>query len=499
MVGQSNQKYTWRLNLAWLFSVSASLAIATHVLPISALESPRLSRQFQIAKTPDERQPEAVQQGIEQIPAVEAPAPTTQRSQPIDSPLPPRVPTTDPTPTPQPSGTVEPNPNPQPSQPSSTPQPSGTVEPNPNPQPSQPSSTPQPSGTVEPNPTPPAPARTTPRQSNPTPPAPARTTPRQSNPTPPAPARTAPRQSNPAPPAPARTAPRQSNPAPARTAPRQSNPAPVRTAPRQSNPTPQPSQKPSVSPTQGRRQKPTPNSGRGVAAASSGTPAYRKINFFDVAFGILDKKDFQSQGRPYHFYQFDGRENQLVQLRLLGSADQRRSNNLSLRPFMLLLDPNNNVILKRSGGETDRDAFIFARLPVEGTYTVAVTSQNPGDTGRYSLALRNDRASYILDESGQLSEQNSILKQNGSPYNVSQFQGTQNQLVSIRVDSINEEFSPYIVLLNSKGQRIAANNDRDGKYSALIDRARLPEDGTYYIVVSSSKPKERGAYRLTLF
>jgi hypothetical protein len=279
---------------------------------------------------------------------------------------------------------------------------------------------------------------------------------------------------------------------------------PARTAPRQSPPrefklTPQPSQNPSVSPTQTRRQKPSSNSGRGIAAASSGTPAYKKINFVDIAFGILDKKDFQSQGRPYHFYKFEGRENQLVQLRLLGSADQRRSNNLSLRPYMLLLDPNNNVILKRSGGETDRDAFIFARLPVEGTYTVAVTSQNPGETGRYTLALRNDRASYILDESGQLTEQNSILKQNGSPYNVSQFQGTKNQLVSIRVDSINEEFSPYIVLLDSKGQRIATNSDRDGKYSALIDRARLPEDGIYYIVVTSSSPKQRGAYRLTLF
>ncbi|MBD2452436.1 pre-peptidase C-terminal domain-containing protein [Nostoc sp. FACHB-152] len=439
MVGQNNLKYSLKLQLALMCSVASSLAIAFPVLPISALEIPTLSKQFQIAKTPDERQPEAVQQGIEQIPAVEPPAPTTQR-QPIDSPLPPRVPSTD-------NNTTT-----QPTQPSSTPQPSETVDTNPAPQP--------------------APARTTPRQSNPTPQAaPVRTTPRKSNSTP-----------QPAPP-------RQSNPTP--------QPAPARTTPRQSNPTPQPSQKPAVSPTLGRRQKPSSN--RGIAAVSSGTPAYRKLNFVDIAFGILDKKDFQSQGRPYHFYQFEGRENQLVQLRLLGSTDQRRSNNLSLRPYMLLLDPNNNVILKRSGGETDRDAFIFARLPVEGTYTIAVTSQNPGDTGRYSLALRNDRASYILDESGQLTEQNSILKQNGSPYNVSPFQGTKNQLVSIRVDSINEEFSPYIVLLNSKGQRIAANSDRDGKYSALIDRARLPEDGVYYIVVTSSSSKQRGTYRLTLF
>ncbi|MCC5636245.1 pre-peptidase C-terminal domain-containing protein [Nostoc sp. CHAB 5844] len=437
MAGKNNQKSYLRLNLTLFISVSC-MAIASHILPISALEIPS-SKQFQIAKTPDERQPEAVQQGIEQIPAVEPPV-TPQRNQSIDSPLPTRVPPEDTNPTVQPAPT------------NSTPEQSTPTETNPTPQP--------------------APARSTPRQTNPTPqPAPMRSTPRQTTP----------------------------QPAPVRSTPRQS---PIR----ETNPTPQPSQNRSVSPTPRRRQTPNNNSGRGrnqnprgVAAASSGTPAYRKINFVDIAFGILDKKDFQSQGRPYHFYQFEGRENQLIQIRLLGSADQRRSNNLNLRPYMLLLDPNNNVILKRGATETDKDAFIFARLPVAGTYTIAVTSQNPGDTGRYSLAIRDDRASYILDESGELTTQNFVLKQNGTPYNISQFQGTKNQLVSIRVDSVNEEFSPYIVLLNSQGQRIATNSDRDGKYSVLIDRARLPEDGTYYIVVTSSNPNQRGAYRLTMF
>ncbi|MBU7583000.1 MAG: pre-peptidase C-terminal domain-containing protein [Nostoc sp. TH1S01] len=453
MAGKNHKKSRGRMNLTLFIAVS-SVAIASHILPISALEIPTISRQFQLAKTPDERQPEAVQQGIEQIPAAEPPV-NPQRTQSIDSPLPVRVPP------------PESNPTPQPVQTNSTPE-ASAPESNPNPQP--------------------APTNSTPPESNPTPqPAPVRSNPRETNSTPqPSRVRTTPRQSPP----------RETNSTP--------QPSSVRVTPPNSNPTPQPSPNRSVSPTPGRRQTPNTNSSRGrnsrgVAAASSGTPAYRKINFVDVAFGILNKRDFQSQGRPYHFYQFEGRENQLIQIRLLGSADQRRSNNLSLRPYMLLLDPNNNVILKRGGGETDRDAFIFARLPVAGTYTIAVTSQNPRDTGRYSLAIRDDRASYILDETGELSQQNLVIKQNGTPYNVTQFQGTKNQLVSIRVDSVNEEFSPYIVLLNSQGQKIAANSDRDGKYSALIDRARLPEDGTYYIVVTSSSPNQRGNYRLTLF
>ncbi|MBD2457408.1 pre-peptidase C-terminal domain-containing protein [Nostoc sp. FACHB-87] len=378
MAVKQNQKSRSRMNLKLLIAVS-SVAIASHILPINALEIHPISRQFQLAKTPDERQPEAVQQGIEQIPVAEPPV-TPQRTESINSPLPVRVPA------------PETNPNLQPTATNSTPE----------------------------------------------------------------------------------------------------------TSPAASNPTPQPSQTQSVSPTLNTNSTRGRNS-RTVAAANSRTPNYRDINFVDIAFGILDKRDFQAQGRAYHFYQFEGRENQLIQIRLLGSADKRRSNNLSLRPYMFLLDPNNNVILKRGGGETERDAFIFARLPVAGVYTIAVTSQNPGDTGRYSLAIRDDRASYILDETGELSQQNLVLKQNGTPYNVKEFQGKKNQLVSIRVDSLNEEFLPYIVLLDAQGQRIAANSDRNGKYSTLIDRARLPEDGTYYIVVTSSNPNQRGNYRLTLF
>ena len=242
----------------------------------------------------------------------------------------------------------------------------------------------------------------------------------------------------------------------------------------------------------------------GSPLATSITPTFKEINFVDIAFGVLAPGDYQSQGRYFHFYEFEGRENQLIQIRLTGSTDQRRSNNLSLDPYLLLLDPSNQVLLKRgTGGGVDnrgvKDAFIFVRLPAKGTYKIAVTSQNPAQKGRYSIALRNDRASYTLDQSSELTPGGLTLKQNRSPYNVSKFQGKKNQLVSIRVDSIFEQFSPYIVLLNSKGQIVASDSDKDGKYSALIDRARLPEDDTYYIVVISGNAQERGTYRLTLF
>jgi hypothetical protein len=382
-----NNNYRRKLNRILISCLSSSLLITSNVLPISALGKPQNSQHFIIAKSPDERQPEAVRKAIEQIPVSQASV-SPKRKPSVKSPI-------------QTSSNTE---NSQPRSNSSSSN-SGRV-----------------------------------RQQS-------------------------------------------------------SNSGRVR----------------QQSSNSGRVRQQSSNSGR-VRQQSSNrppvsqpvAPTYKPINFSDVALGILSKNDFKSQGRYFHFYEFEGRENQLVQIRLIGSNDTRRSNNLSLNPLLFLHDPDNNIIVKKgvlnksSGGD---DAFIFARLPVKGTYKIAVTSQDPGEIGRYSLALRNDRASYTLDEAGQLTAKSSTLKQNGGVYNISNFQGRKNQLVSIRVDSVDEEFSPYVALLNSQGKTIAIDKDKDkdGVYSALIDRARLPEDDTYYIVVTSNNPQERGKYRLTIF
>jgi hypothetical protein len=458
--GKSNKNFWNKFDLALIISLSSSLLITNYALPINALQIPKQSGEFKIAKTPDEREPEAVKQAIEQIPVTQ-PSPPAQTNQPIDSPIPPTpapspTPASTPTQQPQPSGTGSPTPTPAPSPtpastPTQQPQPSGTGSPTPTPAPS-PASTPAPQPTYRPSPPSNRPApQPTYRPSTPNTPKPTNT-----------------------------------------------------------QPAPQPNSRP-VNSSRSRTPKPTNNQGTNNNRSSGGSPVSasripnaRQINFVDIQLGVLAPGDFKSQGRYFHFYQFEGRENQLIQIRLIGSADQRRSSNLNLNPFMIMLDPNNNVLAKRSSGETGsngevKDAFLFVRLPARGVYTIAVTSLNPREIGRYSLALRNDRASYTLDESEQLTANGSNLKKNGSPYNVSRFEGKKDQLVSIRVDSVLEQFSPYLVLLNSKGQVIASDNDKDGRYTALIDRAKLPEDGTYYVVVISSVPQRTGTYRLTVF
>jgi hypothetical protein len=502
MAVKSKKNYRDKLDFILICFMSSSFLIGSYALPISALASLQPGRNFIIAKPPDERQPEAVQQGIEQIPTTQ-PSVSPKPNPPIDSPIPPATAgTTSPTPPPAPTTPKPVNTEPTPPPARTTPKPVNTE---PTPPPAR--TTPKPVNT---EPTPP-PARTTPKPVNtePTPP-PARTTPKPVNtePTPP-PARTTPKPVNTEPtPPPARTTPKPVNTEPTPPAVRIYTPKPVNTEPtlpavRTYTPrpsTPEPSQ-PRV-PSRGGGRKPATNQSIESSPVSpSRTLNYKQINFVDIAFSVLAPGDFKSQGRYFHFYQFQGRANQLIQIRLGGSADQRRSNNLSLDPFMFVLDPNNNVLLKRgSGGVTSevKDAFVFVRLPANGTYTIAVTSQNRGAKGRYSLALRNDRASYSLDSQSELTPQ-SLRRQDGSLYDISQFQGKKDQLVSIRVDSVYEEFSPYIVLLDSQGKIVAADNAKDGKYSALIDRARLPKDETYYVVVISGNSLQRGKYRLTVF
>ncbi len=66
------KNYRHKLSRILICSLGSSLLIASNVLPINALGKPQHSQGFIIAKSPDERQPEAVKKGIEQLPASQA-------------------------------------------------------------------------------------------------------------------------------------------------------------------------------------------------------------------------------------------------------------------------------------------------------------------------------------------------------------------------------------------------------------------------------------------
>ncbi len=216
-----------------------------------------------------------------------------------------------------------------------------------------------------------------------------------------------------------------------------------------------------------------------------------------MAFGVLAKGDPTADNRYYHTYYFEGKKDQPIVIRLVGSRDPR----LNLNPVLFLYGPNGREPLaRRFGGEnTEKSAFLFIRLPQDGTYSLVVTSREPRKEGRYSLALRDDRATYVLDKTSDLTDQSPKLKQDGSSFQAYEFQGKRGQYVNVRADSLRAEFSPSVFLINSKREVIATSTDVNYVYQALIERAQLPADDTYYIVVNSSNPTGRGKFRVSVY
>lgn len=293
------------------------------------------------------------------------------------------------------------------------------------------------------------------------------------------------------------SAPNSGTPAPAdSSAPSDSGtPAPATdAAPPADSSAPAPDAAPSQTPTQ-------PSTGQPTAAPAqpspSKQPTVRRLDFVDVQAGVLGPGDPVSDNRYYHVYYFQGKANQAIELRLVGSRDKR----LSLNPVMFVYGPDGETpIARRFGGnDGDRSTFLMMRLPKSGTYSVVVTSQDAQDKGRYSLALREDRSNYLLDQYGDLTEQSRKLTKDNSPFEVIEFRGRRDQIVNIRVESLRGEFLPSVYLVDSKDRVVATSSESNSLYTAQIERARLPEEGTYYIVVNSARPNERGNFRVSVY
>lgn len=267
--------------------------------------------------------------------------------------------------------------------------------------------------------------------------------------------------------------------------------------PQQVDPPPPPPERSYPAPSSKPKPNSTPVLAPEIPSAEGRKPTIKRVNFVNLEFGILAKGDLVSGDRYYHIYYFEGKKNQPVEIRLVGSRDKR----LSLIPSMFLFRSNDKEpLVRRFGGEnTDRNAFVYMRLPEDGVYGIVVTSLKPRATGRYSLAIRDDRATYLLDKTGDLTNQSPKIKQDNSPYEAYEFQGRRDQFVNIRVDSLRAEFSPTVYLLNSKGTVISTSSDLNYLYRVLIERTQLPADDTYYIVVNSVTPKGRGKFRVSVY
>ncbi|MBD2102955.1 PPC domain-containing protein [Leptolyngbya sp. FACHB-261] len=235
----------------------------------------------------------------------------------------------------------------------------------------------------------------------------------------------------------------------------------------------------------------------GQVAIPAGTRA-TNMKYGDVIPGVLGREDLRlADGRYVDVYQFQGEQGRPLLINLVGSADFRRSSNLRLDPYLVLLGPDGQIIGQDDDSGINQrigDALLLVRVPANGTYTILATAQ-PGDQGRYSLGLLSDNTRFIADEVGELNERSARLNADRSPFNVFQFQGEANQRVTIRASS--EDFDPYLILLGPDGKPLAQDDDGGGDLNSLVE-VTLPRSGTYSAVVNASNQAGRGRYRLTV-
>ncbi len=167
-----------------------------------------------------------------------------------------------------------------------------------------------------------------------------------------------------------------------------------------------------------------------------------------------------------------------------------------------------------SSVENSLNSRLVVTLPESGTYNLVVSSYQAQSTGAYSLsvaAAENQApasASNSAPASGTLTPGRTATGrlQSGDRQLTSgeyadgySFQGTRGQQVAIDLNS--SDFDTYLIL-TGPGDFREENDDAVGENGRSTHDSRivvtLPENGTYYVNVTSYQSGETGAYRVAL-
>lgn len=154
-------------------------------------------------------------------------------------------------------------------------------------------------------------------------------------------------------------------------------------------------------------------------------------------------------------------------------------------PYLTLLDANGQQLASDddSGGNLNARISGFV-APSTGNYLVKVG--RAGSNERYRL--------QIMEETPD------SLPITGEPVNsdvISQtlwtFEGQAGDIVTLRLESLNQDFDPFLTLLTAEGQELASDDNSAGNNNARLHGYVLPAGDTYLVRVG--RPG-RGAYRL---
>lgn len=203
----------------------------------------------------------------------------------------------------------------------------------------------------------------------------------------------------------------------------------------------------------------------------------------------------------------NGRQGQQFEVRLT-AAD--------FDPYLLVRGPN-SFSADNDDDDTERgsrNSRLLIRLPADGEYRIIATSYRSGESGSYSLSLREaSQAAAPVPASAPLAARGTIAigqTQNGrlergdqqlpagefaDSYSLS---GTRGQRIDIRLEGTG--FDPYVAI--SGPNSFSAYNDDDMDATTTTTNSHLvvtlPADGAYQIVATSFRSGETGSYRLSV-
>lgn len=141
------------------------------------------------------------------------------------------------------------------------------------------------------------------------------------------------------------------------------------------------------------------------------------------------------------------------------------------------------------------DAGMAVTLPEDGVYDVYVTSAAAAETGQYELGITLLSAGN-QSEDGKLSTDDRQLD-TGEFCDYYDFEAKQGELWVIDVTS--EDFNTYLFGRSVDNREFRIDNDDtfgEEKHSQVL--MKIPQDGKYFVGVTSATPGESGAYRVTL-
>jgi hypothetical protein len=177
---------------------------------------------------------------------------------------------------------------------------------------------------------------------------------------------------------------------------------------------------------------------------------------------------------------FQGRRGQAVTIAMNAA-------NNAFDAFLSLEGPGGAAISDDDSGSDYNSLIANYLLPHDGIYRIAPGGYGGGGSGAYTVQFDLSATRPISPGIAETSTtaQDSLW----------QFPGQAGQLVSIRMDTADASFDPYLTLYGPDATQLRSDDDSGGGWNALIV-APLPADGSY--TLNTGRPDSSAPYTLTV-